>query len=153
MEGGSVAMYKKILAAFDGSDGSKTALERAIRVAQEYAARLTMAWVRGPLPHYATSIGEVEDEKEAADEYFNRLKAHAEQACAAKNISLETAYLRGNAAREIVHYAESKGFDLIVIGQVGHSDLIGRILGPTADRISETAHCDVLIVRRPDRNQ
>lgn len=141
-------MYKKILAAFDGSDGSKTALERAFRVAQEYAALITMVWVRGPLPHHATTMGEVEDEKEAAEEYFAGLTMYAERLAAGRNMSVQTVCLKGNAAHEIIKYAEINGFDLIVIGQVGHSGFIGRVIGPTADRISETAHCDVLIVRR-----
>ena len=144
-------MYKKILAAYDGSDGAKAALDRAFTVAKEYDAAITMVWVRGPLPHYATSVGEVDDDLESANEYFNKLKAQSEQAATSKSMPIQAAYLHGNAAREIVKYAEANGFDLIVIGQVGHSDFLGRVLGPTADRISETAHCDVLIVRRPDR--
>ncbi len=144
-------MYKKILAAYDSSDGAKAALDRAFTVAKEYDAAITMVWVRGPLPQYATTVGEVDDDLDAANEYFNILKVQAEQAAAAKSLTIQSAYLHGNAAREIVNYAETNGFDLIVIGQVGHSDFLGRVLGPTADRISETAHCDVLIVRRPDR--
>jgi len=143
-------MYKKILSAFDGSEGSKAALDRAFTVAREYSASITIIWVRGPLPHHAATIGETEDEKEAADEYFSKLKTYADQAAASKNMTIESVYLKGHAAPEIVKYAETNGFDLIVIGQVGHSGFLGRVLGPTADRISETAHCDVLIVRRPD---
>jgi nucleotide-binding universal stress UspA family protein len=144
-------MYKKILAAYDGSEGSKAALARAFTVAQEYNAPITMTWVRDILPHQATSVGEVDDEKEAAEEYYNNLKRYAEKSAADKKMTVESVCLHGNASREIVKYAEKNGFDLIVIGQVGHSGFIGRVLGPTADRISETAHCDVLIVRRPDR--
>ena len=143
-------MYKTILTAYDGSTGSKAALERALTVAKEYEALITMAWVRGPLPHHATSMGEIEDERDAAEEYFIELKSYTEQAAANKNVSISCVCLKGNAAHEIVKYAEVKGFDLIVIGQVGHSGFIGRVLGPTADRISETAHCDVLIVRKPE---
>lgn len=144
-------MYKKILAAFDGSDGSKAALARAFTVAQEHNASITIVWVRDTLPHQAVTKGEVEDENEAAEEYFNNLKSYAEKGAVDKNMNVQSVSLRGNASREIVQYAEKNGFDLIVIGQVGHSGFIGRVLGPTADRISETAHCDVLIVRRPDR--
>ena len=144
-------MYKKILAAYDGSEGSKAALARAFTVAQEYNASITMVWVRDTLPHQATSVGEVDDENEAGEEYFNNLKSYADKSATDKNMTVQSVSLRGNASREIVKYAETNGFDLIVIGQVGHSGFIGRVLGPTADRISETAHCDVLIVRRPDR--
>lgn len=144
-------MYKKILAAYDGSEGSKAALDRALIVTREYSASITVVWVRDTLPHQATTKGEVEDENESADEYFNKIRNYAEKSAADKNMALEIISLRGNAAREIVKYAELNAFNLIVIGQVGHSGFIGRVLGPTADRISETAHCDVLIVRRPDR--
>jgi nucleotide-binding universal stress UspA family protein len=144
-------MYKKVLAAYDGSEGSKAALARAFTVAQEYNASISMVWVRDTLPHQASSVGEVEDENEAADEYFAKLNIFAERCAADKSMTIQSVSLRGNASREIVKYAETNGFDLIVIGQVGHSGFIGRVLGPTADRISETAHCDVLIVRRPDR--
>ena len=49
-------MYKKILAAYDGSEGSKAALERAFTVAQEYSASITMVWIRDTLPHQAEAI-------------------------------------------------------------------------------------------------
>ena len=42
-------MYKKILAAYDGSEGSKAALARAFTVAQEYNSPITMVWVRDTL--------------------------------------------------------------------------------------------------------
>jgi len=142
-------MYKKILAAYDGSEGAKVALERACDVAKEFSAVITMAWVRSPLPHYAADIGEVEDEKEAADDYFEQLRRDAMTAAASRGISIDCVCLKGNAAREIVQFADKEKYDLIVIGQVGHSDFIGRVLGPTADRISETARCDVLIARKP----
>ncbi len=57
--------------------------------------------------------------------------------------------LPGNPAQLIVQYAEHQAFDLIVIGSHGHSGLWGRLLGHTTDRISEHAHCSVLIVRGP----
>ncbi|MBN1983668.1 MAG: universal stress protein [Chitinivibrionales bacterium] len=144
-------MFKKILAAYDGSEGSKNALARAFTVAQEYTAPITMVWVRDTLPQFAATVGEVEDEKEAAEDYFNTLKNYTEQIASARNMTVDSACLKGHAAREIVQYAEKHGFDLIVIGQVGHSGFFGRMLGSTADRITETAHCDVLIVRRVDK--
>jgi hypothetical protein len=39
---------------------------------------------------------------------------------------------------------------LIVRGNRGHSELWGRVMGHTADRVSENAHCDMLIVRADD---
>ena len=43
------------------------------------------------------------------------------------------------------------GYDLILIGPSDYSELWGRLLGDTADRISDHAHCSVLIVKQPEK--
>lgn len=55
---------------------------------------------------------------------------------------------RGHPAKSIVKFADEGGFDLIVVGHSDHSELWGRLLGDTADRISDHAHCSVLIVKK-----
>jgi len=47
-----------------------------------------------------------------------------------------------------VNFAKEGGYDLIVVGHSDHSELWGRLLGDTADRISDHAHCSVLIVKQ-----
>jgi nucleotide-binding universal stress UspA family protein len=47
----------------------------------------------------------------------------------------------------MVNFAREGGYDLIVIGHSDHSELWGRLLGDTADRIADHAHCSVLIVK------
>jgi len=42
---------------------------------------------------------------------------------------------------------EEGGYDLIVVGHSDHSELWGRMLGDTADRMADHAHCSVLIVK------
>jgi hypothetical protein len=37
-----------------------------------------------------------------------------------------------------------------VIEHSDHSELWGRLLGDTADRVSDHAHCSVLIVKQPE---
>jgi nucleotide-binding universal stress UspA family protein len=141
-------MYQKVLIAYDGSEGSKSALRRAAILTNLYQATLTMAWVRSPLPHHALSLNQETEEADAADEYFDALKDEAHEIVGTRCPSFESVLLYGDAAREIVHFAEHKKFDLIVCGQTGHSGFVSRMLGHTADRISETANCDVLIVHR-----
>jgi len=55
---------------------------------------------------------------------------------------------RGHPAKAIVKFADEGGYDLIVIGHSDHSELWGRLLGDTADRISDHAQCSVLIVKQ-----
>lgn len=142
-------MYAKVLVAYDGSDGSKVAMKRACTLAHVYGvSSITMAWVRSPLPHHALSLAQDEAEQDAADEFFEGLKRDASGMAKEQGLTVEGVALYGDAAHEIVNYAEKKHFDLIVCGQTGHSDIISRMLGQTADRICETAKCDVLIVHR-----
>jgi nucleotide-binding universal stress UspA family protein len=47
----------------------------------------------------------------------------------------------------LLKVAEEGGYDLIVIGHSDHSELWGRMLGDTADRIADHASCSVLIVK------
>lgn len=144
-------MYRKVLVAYDGSDGAKVALERAVRLARIGSAELTMVWVRSPLPHHVLALAQSDEENDMADEFFNELKKDVR--IAAQGQAVDYVALYGDAAREIVRFAEKKRHDLIVCGQTGHSDIVSRMLGQTADRISETAKCDVLVVRRPDPSE
>ena len=48
----------------------------------------------------------------------------------------------------IVSFAAEQKCDLIVVGHSDHSEMWGRLLGDTADRISDHAHCSVMIVKQ-----
>src|SRR3972149_6335754 len=56
-------MFKKILIANDGSAGAKHALEVAIDLAKRYNAELHSISIEEGVPHYAATIGEVEEFK------------------------------------------------------------------------------------------
>lgn len=140
-------MFKKILVGYDGSKGGRMALERAAVAAKNHEAQLTALWVRQPLPRHADLPGESEGEAEAAKEYFEERKT--EVAGVAKQHGIQIACLSqsGHAAKVIVSVAKEGNYDLIVIGHSDHSELWGRLLGDTADRIADHAHCSVLIVK------
>ncbi|RPJ87430.1 MAG: universal stress protein, partial [Acidobacteria bacterium] len=112
-------------------------------------SQVTTIWVKASLPHYPETVDEIAAEKEAADEFFQKLKRQVLAVAKRAGIEIETDCRPGNPAQLIVQHAEEQGFDLIVIGSHGHSGLWGRLLGHTTDRISEHAHCNVLIVRGP----
>lgn len=140
-------MYKKILVAYDGSEGSRKALEHAIRLAQELGSQIFALWVRGSLPHYPETVDEVEEEKEAADSFLKRLTGELMDFSKKYGIEIRADSKTGHPAKTIVDYAREHGFDLIVLGHRGHSGLWGSFLGHTTDKVSENAHCSVLIVR------
>jgi nucleotide-binding universal stress UspA family protein len=141
-------MYKKILVGYDGSEGSKLALSHAIYLAKELDTTLTGLWVRGSLPHYPETVDEVEEEKAAVDSFFQKLTKELLSSSDQYGIEIHCDSRSGHPAKTILTYAEDGKFDLIVLGNRGHSGLWGKFLGHTADKVSENAHCSVLIVRQ-----
>lgn len=140
-------MFTKILVGYDGSKGGRAALERAAALAREGNAQLTALWVRQPLPKHADLPGEPEGEAEAAHDYFEERKREVDELAKRFGISIPCESRAGHAAKVIVTFASEGGYDLIVVGHSDHSELWGRLLGDTADRISDHAPCSVLIVK------
>jgi len=140
-------MFTKILVGYDGSKGGKAALERAAVAAKNNHAQLTALWVRQPLPQHADLPGEPEGEAEAAAEYFDERKREVAEVAKLQGIEIACESRAGHAAKVIVTFAKEGGYDLIVVGHSDHSELWGRLLGDTADRITDHAQCSVLVVK------
>jgi nucleotide-binding universal stress UspA family protein len=138
---------KKILVGYDGSNGGKAALAAAATLAEKFEAQVTAFWVREPLPRHSDLPGEYEGEAEAADEYFEERQKEVAAVAAQYGLSIPCEVRRGHAAKVLVTLAKEGTYDLIVVGHSDHSELWGRLLGDTADRISDHAHCSVLIVK------
>jgi nucleotide-binding universal stress UspA family protein len=140
-------MYKKILVGYDGSEGSKQALEHAIHLTKELRSELTALWVRGSLPHYPETVDEVEEEKESATNFLQAITKDLISYSKQHGVEIQAESKTGHPAKTISDYAKENSFDLIVLGHRGHSGLWGSFLGHTTDKVSENAHCSVLIVR------
>jgi nucleotide-binding universal stress UspA family protein len=140
-------MYKKIVVGYDGSEGSKAALIQVLCLAKELGSEITALWIRGKLPHYPETIDEVEEEKEATDTFFNKLKEDVAAISREHAIPIECHSASGHQVKGILDYANKVKCDLIVLGHRGHSGIWGNLLGHTAQKVSENAHCSVLIVR------
>lgn len=139
-------MYQHILVAYDGSDGAKRALLAAMRLAAGWKREIRVLWIEERLPHYAATVGEMDEEKALQDRYFATLEADALALGRQHEVQVYTAVRVGQAARTITAFAEEQGADLLVIGRTGHSGVWGRFMGSSADKISRHAPCSVLIV-------
>jgi len=142
-------MFKKILVGYDGSKGGKAALQHAATLAKQTNAQITALWVREPLPRHSDLPGESEEQAEAADEYFKQRQQEVSETAAQYGLQIGCETRRGHPAKTIVKTADEGQYDLVVVGHSDHSELWGRLLGDTADRISDHAHCSVLIVKQP----
>lgn len=140
-------MFNKILVGLDGSEGSKKALSAAIQLVVEREGELLALSVEEGLPRYAAMVGEVEESKQQANEYFAQVQREAYDQAKHAGIELRCATLAGHAAQRITEYAAAENVDLLVLGHSGHSGVWGQFLGTTADKIVRHAPCSVLVVR------
>lgn len=140
-------MYKKILVAYDGSENAKRALRAGVELARLSRAELTSISVRESLPYFAATVGEVEEAQEHIDQFFQRITKEAKDMAGLAGVELETEVRPGHEVETIVTYAKEGGFDLLVVGFAGHSNIFGRIMGSTAGNLSRLAPCSVLIVK------
>ena len=138
--------FDRILVAIDGSDWSNRAFAKALELAALAGAELTALAVEGPLPAYAATIGEVEEVKHEKDNFFSALAAEARASASEAGIEIDVVVRPGHPADLISQVAEEGEYDLIVLGHRGHF-VRDRLLGSTADRVSEHAPCPVMIVR------
>ncbi|NAZ30309.1 MAG: universal stress protein [Caldimicrobium sp.] len=139
-------MFKKILIGYDGYEGSLLALEKGLHLAEELKAEVIVLSVAS-IPEYAETVSEVEEAKEQARKYYADVLSDVERLVKGKDLKVQTLIRFGKPAEVILHTAEEMGIDLIILGPSKYSYLRRRILGSTADKVVERAHCSVLIMK------
>lgn len=140
--------YQNILTAFDGSALSVKALEKAIKFAQDHAARLEVIHVchipvpvfGGPL--YAAPFNEEKDYLLAAQAMIDEAK-RLTSPLPEVNVILK----QGEPALAILEYAEESGSDLIIMGSRGLSGLREFVLGSVSHHVVQHSKVPVLIVK------
>jgi len=139
-------MHRMILHGLDGSAGSFKALDEALDLAQKYGAELHTLSVE-EVPHYAETIGEFVEEKDAANGRYKEGLAKAREMAAAKGVVIRSHVVVGHEVKTFVEFIKQKGFDLLVIGFMGHSALYDRVMGSTCQSLVRMAPCTVLVVK------
>lgn len=140
-------MFRRILVAYDGSDGARAALKLGIELARKLGANLVSISVEQHLPYYAASISEVKGTKEQIDEHFRSLTKRAKDLAALSGVEMETIVQQGHEVERIVGLAKERNFDLLVIGHHGHSRIFERTMGSTAQSIVRYSPCSVLVAK------
>ena len=138
----------KIILATDGSQYAEEAAWLLAHLPHSEKLELTVLFISNvPNLHGARNIAELMkrleiSDKEKAVSVFAHLKSIFEGA----NASLELVVGEGHVGTRIVHEAEVRKSDLIVLGAVGHS-MFERMFGSTSDFVATHARCSVLVVR------
>jgi nucleotide-binding universal stress UspA family protein len=139
-------MLKKILVGLDGSKGSFKAFEEALVLASLANAELHTISVE-EVPRFPGTIGEVVEEKEAADTRFGVAIAQAEKIAHDRGVTLVPHVIVGHEVKTIVELVTDGGYDLLAIGFMGHSALYERVMGGTCQSLVRLVPCTVLVVK------
>ncbi|VVM05945.1 TRAP-T-associated universal stress protein TeaD [Methylacidimicrobium cyclopophantes] len=143
-------MYKRILVAYDRSEGGRAALDEGLALAKTLGSDCVVLWVVPPVPYFFFDIGrEIEMQQQREEAFLAEIDKDVKAACRRWGHPAAVARKTGSPAFEIVRFAEEKGFDLIVLGHSAYVGPWGRALGSVAARVSEEAACAVLIARLP----
>ena len=147
-------IYKNILLAIDGSEGSNAAIEEIIKLAKDQNVHLriihvvdeTMAYCGGPGFDASLVINSLKDEgKEILD---NVTKTIESQSSIKVEKSLrELRAQQGRIAEIIVEESKEWPADLLVIGTHGRRGFSRFFLGSIAENIIRIATTPVLLVR------
>lgn len=140
--------YKHILAAVDGSQEAKTAFKKAMELADEYQAALTIAHIIdtrtfATVEHYDRAV------VARAEGYGQELlDKYAEEAKNAGLTNVTTVLDFGSPKVKIPKdIARRTETDLIITGATGLNAVERIFIGSVSEAIARQAKCDVLIVR------
>jgi nucleotide-binding universal stress UspA family protein len=143
-----MSVFRRILVAFDGSPGSERALAAAIQLAVDQGAALVIISVVEHLPRFAGTVGEVDESVRERTDVLRRQQERAVRLAQEQDLATpKTLLVMGHAAQLIVRAAEEEQADLLALGRSGHSEVWGRFMGSTADKIARHAPCSVLIAQ------
>ncbi len=136
---------KKILVPIDGSKNSFRGLDSAI-----YLARQCQATITGVHVHHmpaAYSIHPLGFLGMGPSKKIKKLLADAKTRAAKKGIVFNSKIITGVPGYDIVHFAKTKKFDLIVIGARGLGSVKEVFLGSVSNYVVHKSKIPVVVVK------
>jgi nucleotide-binding universal stress UspA family protein len=143
-------LFKNILVPFDLSTQSTRAFKIAVDIAKCRDSQITLlTCLEGDAWHHkyydARADKElIKNQKKVSQKQLEKLEAFAEK----NNVSVKSQMLTSKSVvNDIVNYAKSRKYDLIVIGSHGRTGFDKLLLGSVANGVSQKTRCPVLIVK------
>ena len=140
-------MFHKILVAHDGSEGAQKAFLTALDLAVLYKSELHTISIIEVHSHFAATMGEVTEEREEDRKFYARVIEEARRMASERGIALQSEVRTGHEVETIIHFLRDRGFDLLVVGFMGHSKVFGRVWGGTSQNLTKVSPCSVLVVK------
>ncbi len=143
-------MFKNILVPFDLSVQSTRAFKVALDIAKCRDSKITLlTCLEGDAWHHkyydARADSElIKKQKKVTTEHFEKLTSLADK----NNVSIKSQILTSKSVvNDIVTFAKSRKYDLIVIGSHGRTGFDKLLLGSVANGVSQKSACPILIVK------
>ena len=132
---------KTILVAYDDTDPSRRALERATTLAEAFGSRLIVTSVSS----LHSSSPKARPRGTTASTGRSRAVVRATSDLKERGLQAESIEATGDPAGAIARLADDQNVDLVVVGTRGVGAM-QRLLGMSVARRLRRVHCDVLIV-------
>jgi nucleotide-binding universal stress UspA family protein len=157
---------KNILYATDLSENAHYALKYATAIANRFGAAITILHVLEELsPSSSGIVSEIVGKKRWGDlkkrneeKVITSIRSRIENGCNEINqntpecpfIVQNIIVKSGHPVDQIIHYAEKKDCDMVIMGSRGHGILSEAMLGNTSRRVLRRCTKPVLVVRLPE---
>lgn len=148
----------RILVPVDGSDGSNQALDALISYFDLESAEITLLHVVEKLwlpPQEEEEPSDPESNESA--QFLVEMRREAQQLLAETRLrflqshsGVSTSIREGIPANEILSEIDQGGYDLVVVGATGATDMRHSVLGGVSSKVAWNAPCSVFIVRLPE---
>ena len=143
--------FKNILVPYDDSECSLHAFKIATEIAKKFNSKLTVLTVIPKSYHTSGFYSNVKfdeillkEQRDSANSALSKVDSIAKK----QGIKLAKYVLESNAVvKQIVSFAKSEKFDLIVMGTHGRTGWSKLIIGSVANGIIQTANCPALVVK------
>ncbi|MFQ5573953.1 MAG: universal stress protein [Nitrosopumilaceae archaeon] len=144
-------LFKNILVPYDGSKCSLRAFKIATEIAKKFNSKLTVVTVIPKSYHTSSFRTNVRYEEillkkqmDSANSALSKIRTNAKK----QGIDVAIDILESNAVvKQIISFAKSEKFDLIVMGTHGRTGWNKLILGSVANGVSQRVGCHVFLVR------
>ena len=141
-------MLSKILVPVDGSENSLRALDHALYLAKKTGAKITaMNVIENPPTVYVESQKLLNDLLANFRAESAKILDKCKQIAEKSDVKIETVIGEGDAAYNIVGYAQNGDFDTIIIGRRGLGRFKEMVLGSISNKVLHHAKCSVMIVK------
>lgn len=149
-----MSKYSCIVVGTDGSSLAGPTVARAAALAAQDGASLVIVCAWTPVPRRSDAMntytlgGDPKFDQVPGERSAGLALEDAVSVATEAGASVAAALLvDADAAAGLLHVAEERHADLLVVGAIRDASIVGRLLGTVAEEVVRKAVCDVLVVR------